>query len=122
MPHSFLPMAFIKPTTQTGHRLSPVSALDQILDHPFITGALSHWAAIQLLSEIRHVTGPSFVADQDKRHLGTSVHQAAIRAVQVRVVNSAIAIWHHLSRLVYRISNVPTQREREIKNHAQPIE
>ena len=71
MPHYFLLLALIKPTTETGHCLSPVSALYHILDRRIVTGGLSHWAAVQLLGEIRQVTCPSLVADQDKRHRST---------------------------------------------------
>ena len=95
MPHYFLLLALIKPTTETGHCLSPVSALYHILDRRIVTGGLSHWAAVQLLGEIRQVTCPSLVADQDKRHRSTPVRQAAIRAVRGRAVNSASSIRQH---------------------------
>ena len=95
MPHYFLLLALIKPTTQTGHCLSPVSALYHILDCRIVSGGVPLWAAVQLLGEIRQVTSPSLVADQDKRHRSTPVRQAAIRIVRGGVVNSAFSIWQH---------------------------
>ena len=95
MPQYFQLLALVKPTTQTGHCLSPVSAFYHILDCRIVTGGLSRWAAVQLLGEIRQVTCPSLVADQDKRHCSTPVCQAAIRAVRGGVVNSAFSIRQH---------------------------
>ena len=64
-----------------GKPSAQMSALD-ILDRRIVTGGLSHWAAVQLLGEIRQVTCSSLAADQDKRHRSTPVSQAAIRGHQ----------------------------------------
>ena len=73
MAHSFLPLALIKPTTQTGHRLSPVSTLHPILDRCVGTGRLSRRVGAQLLIEICQVTSLSLTPDSNKRHRSTPI-------------------------------------------------
>ena len=100
MAHSFLPLALIKPTTQTGHRLSPVSTLHPILDRCVGIGRLSRRVGAQLLIEICQVTSLSLAPDSNKRHRSTPLHRAAIRPAIGGVVNSAFSIWQHFIVLV----------------------